>query len=96
MGTKIQAYMRPKLVIDCETIDWKKQITYLGVKINRFLMLSPQIEMAAKKISKVMEQLTILMLNVDWPGMKKQRLFLSVMKTQMLYDAPIWSVNLRP
>lgn len=88
--TKRKKYRKPKLEIEGVAIEWKNQITYLGVEIDRNLSFGPHINKVALKASKTIGNLCRLMPNVGGSKEKKRKLIASVATSQMLYAAPAW------
>lgn len=88
--TKRRTYRTPRLVIDGVRIDWKKQLTYLGVEVDRGLSFGPHVMKVSKKAAAAAGNLSRLMPNVGGPTGKKRRLYASVVHSILLYAAPVW------
>jgi len=91
MLTKKWAYNTPRLSIGGSPIQLSSQLRYLGVILDSRLSFVKHAETVAKKAANSALALSWLMPNISGPCQWKRRLLGSVVESQLLYAAPIWS-----
>ncbi|KAI8122657.1 Retrovirus-related Pol polyprotein from type-1 retrotransposable element R1 2 [Lucilia cuprina] len=77
------------------TISSQQHLTYLGVIMEDKLNFKPHIEKISSKASNIAAALSRMMPNVGGPKQCKRRLISTVVKSTILYAAPIWSEALK-
>lgn len=77
------------------TIQTKRCINYLGVRLDPKLTYSNQIQYAANKAAKTTAQLSRLMANVGGPLQNKRRLLMETSNSILLYGCEIWGETMR-
>lgn len=88
--TTRRKFRTPRLTINSVDIEWKRKLSYLGVEINKGLSFGPHIDKVAMKASKIIVNLSRLMLNIGGAEERKRKLIASVTTSQMLYAASAW------
>jgi hypothetical protein len=91
MLTKWCAHNPPRLCIGGVSIAISSHIRYLGVILDTRLSFGKHVREVAKKAFASAVALARLMLNISGPSRMKRRLISSVVKSQLLYAALIWS-----
>jgi len=91
MLTKRWAYNPPRLSIGGSPIDMSSHIRYLGVILDTRLSFVKHVETVAKKAATSAVALSRLMPNLRGPCQWKRRLLASVVESQLLYAASVWS-----
>jgi len=91
MLTKKWAYNPPQLSIGGIPIQLSKHLRYLGVILDSRLSFVQHAETTARKASMLAVALSRIMPNISGPCQWKRRLLSSVVESQLLYGAPIWS-----
>ena len=81
----------PRIVLGEHEIEWKKNIRYLGVQLDRRLSFGEHLQIATAKAIQCGATLTRLMPNIGGPREVKRRLVASVVNLKLLYAAPIWT-----
>uniref|UniRef100_A0A2S2QP02 Retrovirus-related Pol polyprotein from type-1 retrotransposable element R1 2 n=1 Tax=Sipha flava TaxID=143950 RepID=A0A2S2QP02_9HEMI len=94
MLTSKRAYERPSFMINGEPVQLKEQIRYLGVELNRSMSFKNYIKTAAAKAEKTAAALTRILPNVGGPRQRIRKILSSVVHSQLLYAAPVWSGSL--
>lgn len=72
-------------------ISLSSAIKYLGIWLDTKLTFAEQVNRVTKKADKTAAALSRLMPNIGGPGSSKRRLLSSVVHSQLLYAAPVWS-----
>lgn len=67
-----------------------KHVKYLGVRISENFYLSQHVQDAVQKTGERLRSLSALMPNIKGPSFHKRRLFYGVLKSTLMYAAPIW------
>ena len=88
--TDRRKFKYPNIYIGKEKIEWKKQLTYLGVEIDHKLSFGPHIVKVCEKALKTASTLARIMPNVKGPSEMKRRVLCSTVYSQLLYAAPVW------
>jgi len=91
MMTNKWAYNPPQLSIGGTHIQLIKHFRYLGVILDSRLSFVKHAERVAKKASTSAIAFSRLIPNIGGPCQWKRRLLASVVKSQLLYSAPVWS-----
>ena len=73
--TDKRSFQYPKIVLGDHKIEWKKNIKYLGVQLNRKISFSEH----------------LLMPKIGGPREAKRRLVASVVNSKPLYAALVWT-----
>lgn len=93
--TKKHVYRNPELhVHDCP-VPVKSSIRYLGVQLDTRLSFGEHVATVAAGARKAASALGRPMLNVDGHSQCKRRLLMSVVRSRLLYGAPIWADNIK-
>ena len=72
-------------------IEWKKSIKYLGVQLDRRFSFGEHLQIATAKAIQCGAALPRLIPNIGGPREAKRRLVASVVKSKLLYAAPVWT-----
>jgi len=91
MLTRRRAFVPPRLVVGGHEVELAKDIRYLGVRLDKRMSFQEHVQLAARKATTSAAALFRLMPNISGPGQWKRRLLASVVESQLLYAAPIWS-----
>ncbi|KAF0724112.1 Uncharacterized protein FWK35_00024075 [Aphis craccivora] len=91
MLTRKRSYTRPVLRIGSHHTELKKEILYLGVRLDTKLTFVDHVRAAASKAMTSATALGRLMPNVTVLGQWKKRLLATVVESQLLYAASTWS-----
>jgi len=91
MLTKKWAFTPPRLSIGGHQIPISKHVRYLGVILDTRLTFAKHVETVAKIASTSATALARLMPNIGGPDQLKRKLLNSVVSSQLLYAAPVWS-----
>lgn len=92
VGTKRIYYRMPRLIIDGSEIQWKNQLTYLGVELDRQLWFGTHIHKVALKAFGTAGYLSRLMQSLGVPKALIRRLNKQTsLQSQILYIAPVWT-----
>lgn len=67
-----------------------KHVKYLGVMISENFYMSQHVQDAVEKTGKRLRSISALMPNMKGPSFHKRRLFYGVLKSTLMYAAPIW------
>ena len=81
----------PKIVFKEHEIEWKKSIKYLGVQLDRRLNFGEHPQIATAKAIHCGAALTRLMPKIRGPRETKRRLVASLVNSELLYAAPVWT-----
>jgi hypothetical protein len=81
--------------VDTEVIETKRDVKYLGIRLDVRLTFWHQIISAVEKAEKVMTNLSRLMSNVGGPVSSRRRVLLSVVQSVLLYGCEVWAEALR-
>ena len=92
--TDRRAFHFPDIRLGEECIQWKRQITYLGVEIDHRLSFGPHISAMAGKAARTGSNLARMLPNVGGPREAKRRTISGVVHSQLLYAAPVWAGSL--
>lgn len=92
VGTKRIYYRMPRLIIDGSEIQWKNQLTYLGVELDRQLWFGTHIHKVVLKAFGTAGYLARLMQSLGVPKALIRRLNKqNSLQSQILYIAPVWT-----
>ena len=80
-----------KIVLGEHEIEWKKSIKYQGVQLDRRFSFDEHLQITTAKAIQFGAALTRLAPNIGGPREAKRRLVASVVKSKLLYAAPIWT-----
>ncbi|CAI6351686.1 unnamed protein product [Macrosiphum euphorbiae] len=94
MMTTKRKYRHPQFVLLDDTLELKGKMRYLGVELSSSLGFKEHIQMARNKALRTTVALSLLMPNVKGPRPIKRKLLASVVHSQLLYAAPVWSSSL--
>jgi len=86
-----RAFVPPRLEVGGHAIEMVKDLRYLGVRLDSKMSFNEHIAFVAKKATVSATALARLMPNISGPGQWKRRLLASVVESQLLYAAPVWS-----
>lgn len=92
--TDRRSFERPVLRIGEFEVEWRKQIKYLGVVLDKKLNFRPHIHQAGLKAVECGANLARMMPNVGGPREEKRRLVACVAHSKLLYAAPVWAPSL--
>ena len=93
--TDRRVFYKPVIRLGNESIEWKKQLKYLGVDLDHKLTYGPHITRIANRALETATQLTRIMPNTRGPSEWKRKLVCSSAYAQLLYAAPVWADALR-
>lgn len=69
----------------------RENIKYLGVIMDRTLSFADHFRMVLAKAEGVIAALSRLMPNLRGPGKRRRRLYVFVVRSILIYGAPIWA-----
>uniref|UniRef100_A0A2S2NJ82 Retrovirus-related Pol polyprotein from type-1 retrotransposable element R1 n=1 Tax=Schizaphis graminum TaxID=13262 RepID=A0A2S2NJ82_SCHGA len=95
MLTTKRGYEKPSFQIGEDEITLAKDIRYLGVQLSSVLGFRKHIQTVSEKSMGTATRLCRLMPNVGGPIAEKRKLLMTVVHSQLLYAAPIWSYALK-
>lgn len=78
-----------------ETVEAKHSVRYLGLQLDEKLTFWEHLSNTASKASRVVANLSRVMLNAMGPRYAKRRLLLGTVHSILLYGAEIWADQLR-
>lgn len=83
---------RPELsfLIRGERLTPKKEVKYLGVMLDRFLTFGSHVKEVCRKVERTIAGISRLMPNIGGPRQRKRVVLARVMKSIILYVAPVW------
>ena len=89
--TDRRSFKYPRIVHGEHEIEWKKRIKYLGVQLDQRLSFGEHLQIATAKAIQCGVALTRLMPNIGGPRKAKRRLVASVVNSNQLNTAPVWT-----
>ena len=84
MATDRRSFKYPRIVLGEHEIEWKKNIKYLGVQLDRMLSFGEHLQIANAKAIQCGAALTRLMPNIGRPREAKRRLVASGVNSKLL------------
>lgn len=94
MLTSKRGYAEPTFWLRGEGIQVKDQITYLGVKLCKTLGFRAHLMEVAAKAARTASALARILPNVGGSRQRSRKLMATVVESQLLYAAPVWSSSL--
>ena len=89
--TDRRVFYKPVIRLGNETIEWSKQLRYLGVELDHKLSFGPHIMKITKRVLETTTQLSRIMPNTRGPSEWKRKVVCSSAYSQLLYAAPVWA-----